>query len=131
LIYLDTSALVKLVFEEPESGALAQWMSSAAEPMATSQLSVVELIRTCGRRHDFAIDVARDLLEGMDQVPMTRSVIDRASTVMPRDLRNLDVIHLASAMHLREHLSAFVVYDEGLALGGRYNDLPVLAPGRG
>ncbi|MDY5128563.1 type II toxin-antitoxin system VapC family toxin [Actinotignum urinale] len=47
--YLDTSALVKLVCEEPESEALRRWFVSDAQPKVTSDISRTELIRAVRR----------------------------------------------------------------------------------
>jgi len=50
MIYIDTSALVKLLFEEPESSALTDWLNLKNEtPKVSSDLSTVELLRTCRR----------------------------------------------------------------------------------
>lgn len=51
MIYLDTSALAKLVVEEAESAALASWLDEHEdEVLFTSALSKVELVRAANRR---------------------------------------------------------------------------------
>ena len=46
MLYLDTSALVKLVRPEPESSALVAWLNArAGEAAVTSTLTEVELAR--------------------------------------------------------------------------------------
>jgi uncharacterized protein len=63
VIYLDSSALVQLVFEEAESGALAQLLADRPElPRTSSQLSTIELVRTCRHRDEEAMTDARLLL---------------------------------------------------------------------
>jgi len=50
VIYFDTCALVKLIFEEAESAALAEWVTLRPDvPKISSDLSTVELLRTCRR----------------------------------------------------------------------------------
>ncbi len=50
MIYLDTSALVKLIIDEPESAVLAHWIGTYPGLLkVTSQISHVELIRACNR----------------------------------------------------------------------------------
>lgn len=116
MIYLDTSALVKLIFDEPESEALAGWIRERAEaPKVTSEISTIELVRVCRRVDVDAVAEARQLLAGMDLIPLKNEVLHHAGRVEPVGLRTLDAIHLASAFTLSDGLSAFVVYDSRLA----------------
>ena len=47
MIYLDTSALVKLIFDETESAALAEWLTVTAEiPKVSSDLATIERVAT-------------------------------------------------------------------------------------
>ena len=67
MIYLDTSALVKLLFEESESPALTQWLTSMVDvPKISSGLSRVKHLRTCQRIDNGALEDARRLLAGID-----------------------------------------------------------------
>ena len=51
MIYRGSSALVKRLFQEPESGALSDWLLARPELLKlTSQLSVIEVVGAC-RRH--------------------------------------------------------------------------------
>jgi len=50
MLYLDTSALVKLIRPEPESAALTAWLNArAGEAAVTSALTEVELPRAIRR----------------------------------------------------------------------------------
>ncbi|MCB1302588.1 MAG: PIN domain-containing protein, partial [Tetrasphaera sp.] len=50
MIYVDTSALAKLVVDEAESAALSAWLDERAdEILATSILTRVELVRAATR----------------------------------------------------------------------------------
>jgi predicted nucleic acid-binding protein len=63
VIYFDTSALVKLVFDETESTALAEWLTVRADvPKVSSDLSTIELLRTCRRVDEDAVEGANLLL---------------------------------------------------------------------
>jgi predicted nucleic acid-binding protein len=116
LIYFDTSALVKLVFEEDESAALAEWLGERVDvPKLSSDVSIVELLRTCRRFDESALSAAALLLEGIDLLPVSRSVIEQAAVVSPNELWSLDAIHLASALSIKDHLTAFVAYDSRLS----------------
>jgi predicted nucleic acid-binding protein len=129
VIYLDTSALVKLLFEEPESEALSAWLHERAEtPKLSTLLATIELIRTCRRHDDTALPAARELLTGIDLVPLTSDLAESAAMVGPVELRSLDAIHLASASMVAEHMVAFVVYDMRLAAAATELGLPVASP---
>ena len=129
MIYIDTSALVKLLFEEPESPALTQWLTSRADvPKVSSDLSTVELLRTCQRIDDGALDDARRLLGGIDLLPLDHVVVEQAAAISPRELRSLDAIHLASAISLRAELTDFVAYDSRLCSAAAAAGLLVISP---
>lgn len=115
MIYLDSSSLLKLVVEERESAALEAWLSVRSDvPVVSSELARVEVLRGCRRVNADALPQARALLAGLDLVRLSTDVLDSAADVGDNTLRTLDAIHLASALSIREHLSAFVAYDQRL-----------------
>lgn len=129
MIYFDTSALVKLVFEEVESMALAKWLSVRVEvPKISSDLTTVELLRTCRRIDEDAVEDATILLGGIDLLPMDRAIVEQAATLAPEELRSLDAIHLASALSVKEHLTAFVAYDGRLCTAAAQAGIEVASP---
>lgn len=126
---MDTSALVKLIFDEPESDALAAWLSEHMEtPKVTSEISAIELIRVCRRLDADAVAEARQLLAGLDLVPLGQEVLDRAGWADPVGLRTLDAIHLASAFTLSDGITGFVVYDTKLADAADAAGFEIVAP---
>ncbi len=129
MIYIDTSALVKLLFDEPESSALADWLTLKADiPKVSSDLSTVELLRTCQRIDESLVGDARRLLDGVDLVPIDHVIVEQAATLIPRELRSLDTIHLASALSLSNDLTDFVAYDVRLCSAAKNAGLPVMSP---
>ena len=130
MIYLDTSAMVKLVVQEAESSALIDWIAQCGdEPFVTSALGRVELMRTAIRDGTpGVVERAGQLLAGLDTIPMTDRVTILAETIGPAALRSLDAIHLASAVQIRSELTVFVAYDTRLLDGCRAIDLPTAAP---
>jgi predicted nucleic acid-binding protein len=129
VIYFDTSALVKLIFEEAESAALAEWVTLRPDvPKISSDLSTVELLRTCRRVNEAAVGNANLLLGGMDLLPVDRAIIERASSLVPTELRSLDAIHLASALSVKAHLTALVAYDSRLCAASLDAGIEVVSP---
>jgi uncharacterized protein len=129
VIALDSSALVKLVLDEPESAALETWLSSPAPLSVTaSDLVRVEVVRAVTRAAPAGVPRARTLLAGLDLVPITPDLLEVAADLGPPSLRSLDALHLATALSLGSALDAFVVYDERLAQAATDAGLPVVAP---
>jgi predicted nucleic acid-binding protein len=130
VIYLDSSAILKLLIEEPESAALVAWVTERADtPVVTSELAKVEVIRACRRVDAAALPAARALLGGLDLIPLRSELVDAAADVAGESLRSLDAIHLASALSLRADLSAFVAYDQRLAAAAAAVGLETVQPG--
>lgn len=130
MIYLDSSALLKLLHEERESAALEEWLlARAGTPVVSSELAKVEVIRACRRVNANALPAARALLAELDLIPLTSDVVDEAADVDGTVLRSLDAIHLASALSIRGDLSAFVAYDHRLVEAATAAGLELHRPG--
>lgn len=130
LLYLDSSALVKLILSEAESAALLE--SLAAWPACvTSELARVEVMRAARRTSmEPAVEQrAEEVISGVHLLKIDSDILERAARLEPRGLRSLDAIHLASALSLGDDLGAIVIYDGGLAGAATALGLKVLAPG--
>ena len=131
MIYLDTSALIKLVRPEPETIALELFLDQhERRPQVASELVITE-IRRALVKHDAPqdqFDTANSLLDRLVLLPVNRPVLEYAAAVPGRHLRILDAIHLAGALRLRSGLSQLVTYDERMAAAAREADVPVTAP---
>lgn len=131
MIYLDSSALLKLLYEEPESAALVSWVEQrVGTPVVTSELAKVEVLRACRRIRAEALPSARALLSQLDLIPLSGHVIAAACEVGADPLRTLDALHLASALSIRDDLSAFVAYDARLVEAAAAAGLLCVQPGR-
>jgi uncharacterized protein len=129
VIYLDTSAFVKLIRGERETPALQAFLGDRpAGPLVSSSLLVVETRRAVLREAPDQLARADLLLTRVDQVDVTRSVIEAASRLLDPALRSLDAIHLATALQLAEDLEALVTYDGRLAAAAARQKLPVVTP---
>jgi predicted nucleic acid-binding protein len=129
-LYLDSSALVKLIQAEPESGALRQYLRRhSRDPRVTSTLARVEVVRAVAPGGPHAVAQARRQLARLHHVPMDRRLLDQASALAPGTLlRSLDAIHLASALFLGSDLAGVVTYDGRMADDARSLNLAVESP---
>lgn len=125
--YLDSSALVKLVVEEPESDALRRYMRRWA-PFVSSALAQVELSRAVLLLGDTARRRARNVLARVGLINLGRRQLLAAGELEPAELRALDAIHIAAALSLGESLRRVVAYDNRLAEAARAAGLEVVAP---
>ena len=131
MIYLDSSALIKLALTEPESAALAGWLAERADqPLVSSALHRAEVPRAVWLAEPGALPRSYRLIRRMAKVALTAEVIDNSATLPPQALSPAHAIHLASALALRDELTAFVAYDEDLLAAAADAGLPVVSPGR-
>ena len=129
MIYLDSSALMKLIRAEDETVPLREWLAARPlVPVVTSELGRVEILRAARRVGGVAEGEARAVTGDVDLVPLDRGVQDLACTIGGSDLRTLDALHLASAMLLAEEITAFVAYDQRLADAAKVAGLAVTSP---
>jgi predicted nucleic acid-binding protein len=112
-LYLDTSAMAKLVQQEPESDALRTYLRRHRTDLrVTSELTRVELVRALWRGGPDAVSHARRQLARLYQVAVDRSILDRAAVLAPgTPLRSLDAIHLATAEAVGPDVRAVLTYD--------------------
>src|ERR1700756_2526757 len=98
MIYLDTSATVKLVAVEPESAALIDWLNGRPdENLVTSAIGHIELIRAAARAGSEAVSRARTVAAMIDSLLLTDAITGSSASIPPAELRTLDAIHLATA----------------------------------
>jgi hypothetical protein len=121
-VFLDSSALVKLVVLEAETDALRAYLREC--DVVISELAVTE-VRRAGRRigHDPA-----SVLAQCDVVHLRSELLSRAAELDPVTLRTLDAIQLATALSLGPNLDAFVAYDERLLAAAAQHGLSTAAP---
>lgn len=135
-VYLDSSALLKRVIAEAESGALTARIRHLADDdvtLLTSTLAWVEVSRALRWSPlPSPADAARlaDIaLSGVATAPLDDEVVALARRLLPPTLRTLDALHLATAMLLDADL--MLVYDQRLASAAREAGFLVEAPGPG
>lgn len=106
-VYVDSSALLKRVLPEVDRPALLAQLDdlrSRSGRLLTSRLSRVEVFRALDRHLDEQADwgqvtrATERVLEGIDLVEVTESILDLAAELPDPLLRTLDAIHVASAL---------------------------------
>ena len=133
MIYLDSSAIVKLIRVEKESPALRDWLNARAEPPVTSVLAEVEVPRALRRSAPAQLAALPGVLARISRIEMDSSVRATAGAYVTDALRSLDAIHLATAEMLiagGRLVSAFITYDKRQAAAVEAAGIGVAAPGR-
>jgi predicted nucleic acid-binding protein len=149
VLYLDTSALVKLAVAEPETGALTEALGRDPGDLFTSVIGGTEIARALHSRAARASGAeARRLAEQARRIahpnghvlqfrdfavrlaPLTPVIAHEAGSLAPgRPLRSLDALHLATALAMGPTLDAVVAYDARMIQSAYVLGLPVASPG--
>jgi predicted nucleic acid-binding protein len=135
IVYLDTSIVLRILFGEPDP--LQEW--GAWEIGYSSELLRVEARRTIDRlRLGSALDdedvaASRQQLDtietGLGFMPVTKTVLHRASLPMATAVRTLDALHVVSALLVHERRGVGVVFathDRSQATAARAMGLKVI-----
>lgn len=137
MIYLDSSAILKLLRRENESDALIAHLDAyAQQELVTSSLATVEVARalTAVGAADMAARAVRrsDRIEIGDVVvpalAMVAPVLDLARALPPAVLRSLDAIHVATAMLGSAALDHVITYDKRMAAAVQAAGLEAVSP---
>ena len=124
--YLDTSAALKLLIEEPESPALAQTVDREQPDLVAGWVLETELRRAAQRLPALGMDVVSEFLAGVSLYEMPGSLFREAGILPGETLRSLDALHLAAAVRIGVDL--VLTYDVRMADSARLLGLPVLSP---
>jgi predicted nucleic acid-binding protein len=128
LVYADSSALAKLVVEEPETQALQLHLAELDPQLTSSRLAVVEVTRTVKVASPGTAGLERlgALFERVLLVDITEDLIDAAAELTSSALRTLDAVHLATALGMKSN--AMIAYDQRLLAGARQHGIAVVSP---
>ena len=129
MLHLDTSALVKIVVEEPGTAALRTALRATGPRRRTSSaLTRTELVRAVSGRGEREVAAARWVLDGLVLVTTTADLLDAAAALSPATLRSLDAIHVATALELGAELRGVVTCDDRMVEAARHHGLATLSP---
>lgn len=124
LIYLDASAIVKLVVEGLESPALRDALRDRPRRVS-SALALVEVHLAAARRLPAPpTGRAGTILAGLALIPIDQPTLEAAGGLGEHGVRALDAIHLATARSLGKGLESFIAYDQRLLAAAKASGLP-------
>jgi len=134
VIYLDSSAAVKLLHRELHSTELQAFLDAKPRsPLVSSALIEVELPRALRRWTPDAQPRIDRFLQQLYRPDIDRGVRSLAAGFENPYLRSLDAIHVATALMLNREtdgeLDHFVAYDHRLLAVAAALDLPTASPG--
>jgi hypothetical protein len=126
-VYLDSSALVKLVVREAESAALRRFLRS--HPIrVSSALARVEVTRAVRSQGTGARLRAQAVLSRVRLLQIDDDILSTAAQLEPGVMRSLDAIHLASARVFGAEMEALVTYDTRMRDAAAMLGFAVVAP---
>ena len=126
--YFDTSAILKLVFEEDGTRALRSLVGEIrqrGEQPTTSWLGETEFRRS-GLRHGIAQETTEGILADFAVFDLPKEIYEAAARIPLRELRTLDALHIAAALRARSGF--FVSYDQRQCEAAAELGLSVLTP---
>jgi predicted nucleic acid-binding protein len=131
IYYLDTSAFLKLVYDEPESLELRGFLDGLSEDVGvvSNWLLATEAKRSA-KRTGTPVVIVTSQLDNIDLFPMSRSTYEKAGDIEnygTKPLRSLDALHLASAVEAGSKF--FVTYDNALIDTAKALGLEAISPG--
>ncbi|MDA8147252.1 MAG: type II toxin-antitoxin system VapC family toxin [Actinomycetota bacterium] len=130
IVYVDTSAAMKLLVDEAESDALAEHLEKsrtrAGDTLVASLLLHTELHCASNRRPEVVHpDAVADVLSVLALVDVENGDLTTAP-LLPGTLRYADAIHLATA--LRVDARELVAYDQELCSAATIAGIVVRSP---
>ena len=112
-LYLDSSAVLKFIFAEPESATAKKEIVGI---LYSSELVRVEVIRAVLRIAPELMDRALSVLSKIRIIKIKSAVLVRAERLPESvNVRGMDAIHLASANTLGRIGQIIVTYDKNMA----------------
>lgn len=132
IVYVDTSAAMKLLVEEKESAALADHLQERrqdGDTLVASLLLHTELQCAANRRPEhIEHEAVSAVLSAVALVDIENGDLTTAP-LLPGRLRSADAIHLATALRLNAR--TMVVYDTELRAASRTAGIDAVSPGAG
>jgi predicted nucleic acid-binding protein len=126
-LYLDSSAVLKFIFLEPESAAIKKELRG---DFYSSELVRVEVVRTVLRIEPALLERALEVLSKIRIIKIKSGIMVQAER-LPQHIRirGMDAIHLASAQTLGRAGHTVVTYDKNMAKAAKSLGFNIESPG--
>lgn len=130
MIYLDTTAMLKLIAQVPETGPLTDYLTARTDTVwFTCALARAELLRATAAMPPGATEHAHHILDGLDTVAMSDRLVTSAAALNPAPRRTLDALHIAAALTAGTQLHTLVTYDPELTDAANRHHITTTHPG--
>ena len=127
IAYLESSAAGKLLAREPESDALAEFLSGTGEPLGlVSSILLDTELRRIATRHSIPQTSVSAVLRRVGLVVPTRAFFHEAGLLPGAWLRSLDALHLITA--IKTGSDVVISYDRRLIEAAESVGLTTLSP---
>jgi len=125
---VDSSAIVKLIVDEPKSQSFSAWLKNCKDDLYVSELAHTEVARAINRVDASLHGQLKTVIERFGTIRVSSQILTIASVLSPTNLRTLDAIHIASCLILGDDLTGFVTYDSTQTAAASHNGIAVIAP---
>ena len=126
-LYLDSSAVLKFIFSEPESAIAKKEIRGV---LYSSELVRVEVVRSVLRNEPELLERALDVLSKIHIIKIKSGIMVQAERLPSHEkIRGMDAIHLASANILGRAGHTVVTYDRNMAKAAKALGFNIESPG--
>ena len=125
--YLDSSAILKTIFDEQERPDLLRFLNSQS---TSSRLSKIEVRRTVARLVPTKTAEVNLELDKINFLPISNPILMAAENFSSEiTLRTLDAIHIATVMSLEGSIEGLITYDRQMITNAKLLGIKVISPG--
>ena len=125
--YLDSSAILKTIFDEQERPDLLRFLNSQS---TSSRLSKIEVRRTVARLVPTKTAEVNLELDKINFLPISNPILMTAENFSSEiTLRTLDAIHIATVMSLEGSIEGLITYDRQMIANAKLLGIKVISPG--
>ena len=125
---VDSSAIVKLIVDDPNSQNFGNWLKNCKSELFVSEIAHTEVARAIARVDANLHRQLKTVLERFGTIRVSSQILAIAGVLAPTKLRTLDAIHLASCLILGDDLDGLVTYDDSQNEAAQQNGITVVAP---
>ncbi len=127
MIYIETSALLKLIWPEQGSDGVVAMLQDRTD-LVSSALLAVEARRGTARNDPVNLPRVDVLLSRFRLVGISDAVVESAGRLPDPMLRSRDAIHLATALLIREDVEVLLSYDDRLLAAASAHGIHTASP---